>query len=383
MRTRLAVFVSIVQGIIFLGHLLLYLTWSFFWGGAASSPAAKIVLGLLSISFVSASFRGWYSFHPAVRLWYVVAAVWLGVASYCMWAAMLCWIVYVLALLLHLGWAPALIADVLFAAAVLASIYGLINANLLRVRRVRVELPNLPQQWKGRRAVLISDLHLGHVRNYRFMRRVVGRLARLSPDIVFIAGDLYDGTAGDFERLARPWKHYSAPLGVFYIAGNHEEFYSHAEYLPALQHTCIRVLNNEKLEVDGLQVVGIHYRDGHDPERYSNVLRSLRLDRARASILLLHAPMQLSIAEAEGVSLQLSGHTHGGQFFPYTLIAKRVWGEFIYGLKRLGNMQVYTSYGAGTWGPPFRVGTRPEIVVLEFQTQLPIPAQGSAGPQQR
>jgi predicted MPP superfamily phosphohydrolase len=79
--------------------------------------------------------------------------------------------------------------------------------------------------------------------------------------------------------------------------------------------------------------------------------------------------MQLPIAEAEGVSLQLSGHTHGGQFFPYTLIAKRVWGEFIYGLNRLGNMQVYTSYGAGTWGPPFRVGTRPEIVVLEFQTQ--------------
>jgi predicted MPP superfamily phosphohydrolase len=208
---------------------------------------------------------------------------------------------------------------------------------------------------------------------------VVGRLARLEPDVVFIAGDLYDGTAGDFERLARPWKHYSAPLGVFYIAGNHEEFYSHAEYLPALQHTCIRVLNNEKVDVDGLQVAGVHYRDAADPQRYQQILRRIALDRTRPSVLLLHAPMQLPIAEAEAVSLQLSGHTHGGQFFPYTLIAQRVWGKFIYGLNRLGNMQVYTSYGAGTWGPPLRVGTRPEIVVLEFQRESQV--QGSASQQ--
>ncbi|HKW74408.1 MAG TPA: metallophosphoesterase [Terriglobales bacterium] len=377
--TRLAVFVSIVQGIIFLGHLLLYFTWSFFWGGAASSLATKIVLGLLSVSFVSASFRGWYSFHPAVRLWYVVSAVWLGVASYSMWAAVLCWIAYGFSLLLHLGWVPGLIADVLFSAAILVSIYGLMNANLLRVKRLTVELRDLPRQWQGRRAALISDLHLGHVRNYRFIRRVVGRLARLAPDIVFIAGDLYDGTAGDFERLARPWKHYSAPLGVFYIAGNHEEFYSHAEYLLALQHTCIRVLNNEKVEVDGLQVAGIHYRDARDPQRYQQILRRLALDRSRSTVLLLHAPLQLPIAEAEGVSLQLSGHTHGGQFFPYTLIATRVWGKFIYGLNRLGNMQIYTSYGAGTWGPPFRVGTRAEIVLLELQRESRIGSDGSPG----
>jgi predicted MPP superfamily phosphohydrolase len=286
-----------------------------------------------------------------------------------MWAAVLCWIAYGVSGILHLAWPVADIANVMFGLAVLTSIYGLINANLLRVKKITVQLPNLPAQWRGRRAALISDLHLGHVRNYRFIRRVVGRLARLRPDIVFIAGDLYDGTAGDFERLARPWKHYSAPFGVFYISGNHEEFYSHSEYLPALEHTCIRVLENEKVEVDGLQIAGIHYREARDGERYASVLRRLSVDRNRASILLLHAPLQLSLAEGAGFALQISGHTHGGQFFPYTLIAKRVWGKFLYGFNRLNRLQVYTSCGTGTWGPPLRVATRPEIVELNFQDE--------------
>jgi predicted MPP superfamily phosphohydrolase len=75
----------------------------------------------------------------------------------------------------------------------------------------------------------------------------------------------------------------------------------------------------------------------------------------------------MEIAEAEGVSLQLSGHTHGGQFFPYTWIARRVWGKFVHGLQQLGNLRVFISYGAGTWGPPMRVGTFPEIVLIKFE----------------
>jgi predicted MPP superfamily phosphohydrolase len=436
LRSRLIILISIVQSIIFLGHWFLYLTWSSFWGGPASSLAVKLALTLLSVSFVGASLRGWYSFRPLVRLWYTFAAVWVGVFSYCFWAAVLCWIADAVSVILGLGWPSVLIADVLFGAAALVSLYGLINSNLLRVTRISIALPGLPAQWRGRTAALVSDLHLGHVRNQRFVRRVVSQLRDLQPDVVFIAGDLYDGTAGDFEKLAEPWteflslaqahnqgpaqaeatggEHYAGAFerssasaqarvpfarlragsalhnpgprgaaagqpatavlgppayfhGVYYIAGNHEEFYSHAEYLPALMRSGVRVLNNEKVELDGLQVVGVHYRDAIEPENYRAILRHAVLDRSRASILLLHAPVKLAIAEEEGISLQLSGHTHGGQFFPYTWIAGRVWGKFIHGLQRLGNLQVYTSYGAGTWGPPLRVGTWPEIVLIGFE----------------
>ncbi len=374
MRSRLFIFISIVQSILFLGHWFLYLTLAFFFGAPASSAAVKIALALLSVSFVLASLLAWRSHQPLVRVWYTISAVWLGLASYVLWAALLCWIVYGASRLFALGWPPRSIAMTLFGAAVLVGTYGVINAAWLRVTRVRIALPNLPEQWRGRVAALVSDTHLGHVRNGRFIRHLVQLLARLKPDIVFLAGDLYDGTAGDFEKLAAPWVELTTPHsppavphGVYYIAGNHEEFYRESEFHAPLVAAGVRELNNEKVEVDGLQVVGIHYGDATHPDAYRALLRKAAIDPGRASVLLLHAPYHMEIAEAEGISLQLSGHTHGGQFFPYTWIAGRVWGKFIHGLERWGRLQVYTNYGAGTWGPPMRVGTFPEIVLITFE----------------
>jgi len=371
LRIRLAVFISIVQSILFLGHGFVYATLAYFHGGWAASWQVKLVFGLLSISFVLASLRAWYSFDLLTRGFYLAAAVWLGLSAFLLLASAACWLLYLFSTLAGLGWQRTQIVDVMFLAAAVACVYGMVNAAFVRVARIAVTLPGLPAQWRGRTAVLLSDLHLGHIRNYGFVDKVVRQVAALQPDIVFVAGDLYDGVAGDFNRLALPWKRLmspgAVPFGVYYIAGNHEEFYAHQEYLPALLKTGIRVLNNEKVEVDGLQVAGVHYRDAGHPERYHSILRSMRLDPERASVLLLHAPVQLAMSEQEGVTLQLSGHTHGGQFFPGTTIVKRVWGRFSHGLEKLGRMQVFVTYGAGTWGPPLRLGTRPEIVVIRFE----------------
>ena len=111
----------------------------------------------------------------------------------------------------------------------------------------------------------------------------------------------------------------------------------------------------------------MHFRDSTNDDRYRGILREAGLDRGRPSILLTHAPDRVKISQEEGISLQLSGHTHGGQFFPFTWITSRLYGKFVYGLQRLGDLLVYTSYGAGTWGPPLRVGTRPEIVLIQFE----------------
>jgi predicted MPP superfamily phosphohydrolase len=372
LRSRLFVFISIIQTILLLGHWLIYVTIAHFWGGAATSWTAKLALGILSISFVAASLRGWYAFDPFTRIIYAAAAVWLGFASYFLFASAACWLALALSAIAHLGWSPAWIADVAFAVAASIGLYGIFNAANPRVTRITVTLPNLPAQWRGRTAAMVSDLHLGHIRNIRFASRVVQKITALQPDIVFVAGDLYDGVAADFDKLALPWaslisSSQAAPHGVFYIAGNHEEFYRNAEYLPPLLKAGIKVLNNEKVEVDGLQLAGVHYSDAANPERYRSILHNMRLDRQRASILLLHAPVQLPISDEEGISLQFSGHTHGGQFFPWTLIGKRVWGKFNHGLAQLGNLQVYTSYGTGTWGPPLRVATWPEIVLVKFE----------------
>lgn len=373
MRTRLFVFISIVQSILFLAHLFVYWSWSCFFGAPVRSAGVGLAFVLLSMSFVAASLRGWYSFRPWVRIWYAFSATWLGFASFFFWAAFLSWVVYGTSRLAGLHWKLIEVALVLLACAVAAAVYGVLNAALPRITRISVALPNLPEQWRGRTAALVSDLHLGHIRNRRFVNRVVRKISSLKPDIVFIAGDLYDGTAANFEGLAEPWKKLTTaadpgavPFGVYYIAGNHEEFYRNAEYLPPLLASDIHVLNNEKVEIDGLQLLGVHYRDAHDPRHYQALLRSLKLDHGRASVLLLHAPVQLPISEEEGISLQLSGHTHGGQIFPWTWIAQRVWRRFNHGLQSLGKMQVFVTYGTGTWGPPLRVATRPEIVLITF-----------------
>jgi hypothetical protein len=127
------------------------------------------------------------------------------------------------------------------------------------------------------------------------------------------------------------------------------------------------VLANEKVIVDGLTIVGVPYRDSTYPIRLRATLEALRLSPGQASILLNHVPNRLPIVEEAGISLQISGHTHGGQLFPFTWFTRRVFGKFTYGLQRFGALQVYTSSGAGTWGPPMRVGTHPEIVLLQFE----------------
>ncbi len=369
MRARFAVFVGLVQLTLSLAHRFVYDTWTGFWGMPDPPGISKlqVALALLSFSFVGASLLAFRYSHILVRLFYTIAAVWLGILSFCFFAACSCWILYAVIRLsgLHLEQRP--LAGVLFGLAILASLYGIINAAWVRVKRIAVKLPNLPPSWRGRVAALVTDTHLGHVRGYGFMRRIVTMLRRLRPDVVFITGDLYDGTKADLHRLAAPWAELSAPLGAYYVTGNHEEFSDPTKYLDAVKRSGVRVLNNDSVTVDGLQIIGVHYRDSINVQRFRSILHQAAVNRDRASVLLTHAPSRLPIAEEEGISLQLSGHTHGGQFFPFTWITSRVFGEYTYGLKRFGNLMIYTSSGAGTWGPPMRVGTQAEIVLIRFE----------------
>jgi uncharacterized protein len=361
--------VAVVQSILLLAHWVLYATWISFH--PALTPTAhdilRIAFPVAAVSFVVASVLAWNYFNAAVRVFYVIAAVWVGFMNFGLFAAAGCWIVLGVARLAGAPVARNEIADVLFSAALVAGVYGLINAARVRVTRVTVKLRNLPDAWRGRVAALVSDTHLGHIRNIGFMRRIVARLNQLRPDIVFIAGDMYDGTRANIGPLAEPLSALSTRLGAFYVTGNHEEFTNRDQYLEAVSQAGVRVLNNEKIELQGLQIVGVHYREFVDPARFRAILRKASIASDRPSILIAHAPHRLSIAEEEGISLQVCGHTHGGQFPPGTWVTSRIYGPYVHGLHPLGRMLVLTNWGAGTWGPPFRVGTKPEIVLMRFE----------------
>ncbi|MGC1188303.1 MAG: metallophosphoesterase [Candidatus Acidiferrales bacterium] len=375
MRRRIITFIVIAQTILFLGHWLLYETWVHFWNlsampGREPLLALRIAMIVLSISFVSTSALAFRYSGGLIRAAYTIAAAWLGVLNYFVFAMCACWIVYGAVRLGGLHMAPngmAIVAFVLFGAALAVGLYGIVNAAWTRVTRISVKLANLPPSWRGRVAALVSDTHLGHVRNVGFMRRIVRMVARLKPDVVFITGDLYDGTKCDTARLAKPLADLNAPLGTYFITGNHEEFSDHGKYLNGVKSAGVRVLNDEKIVLDDLQVIGVMYPDSAHPEHFRSVLRGIGVDRERASVLLLHAPDRLAIAAEEGISLQLSGHTHGGQFLPWTWVTSRIYGKYVHGLQRLGELTIFTTWGAGTWGPPLRVGTKPEIVLITFE----------------
>lgn len=372
-RRRIAVFIPFIQTVLFISHWLLYETWTSFIGRDSShaNVGLAIALGLLSVTFVPASLLAFRFSNPLVRVFYTVSAIWFGFVIYLVPAACACWFVAGIARIGGFHFALRPLAEILFGLALATGLIGTVNASWIRVKHISTPLSHLPSEWENKVVALVSDLHLGHVRNMGFARRVAALIEGLRPDTVFIAGDLYDGTAADINRLAQPLGRLSAPQGVYYVAGNHEEYRGHAKYQEAVARAGIRVLDGEKVVLDGLQIVGIPFHDSVDTVRFRSVLRRANLDSQKASLLLTHAPNHPEIAEAEGIGLAVCGHTHAGQLFPFRWMPAREYGRFIYGLQRLGRLFVYTSSGVGTWGPPLRVGTAPEIVLIRFTPTEP------------
>lgn len=368
-RNSLVAFIAIIQSVLLLAHVVLYQTWTFQFGGngTRSNMWVGLALGVLSVSFVSASLLAFRYTNVVVRAFYRSAAIWMGLLSFLFLASLLSWIVFGVAAVAGAQLEFHRIVQWFYLCAVAMGLFGVFNASWTRITRARIRLEKLPETWRGRKAALISDVHLGHVRNGNFLRRMIAKILSEQPDAIFIAGDLYDGTAIDAHTAAAPLSQLKAPHGVYFVAGNHEQFGDDSKYLNAVAAAGVRVLRNEKIDLDGLQLVGVPYNHASQNGSLASVLSRVPLDRERASILLTHAPDHPEIAEAAGFSLQLSGHTHLGQFIPWSWFARRIYRQFVYGLSRIGRMQVFTSSGAGTWGPPLRLGSNPEIVVLQFE----------------
>ncbi len=366
---RFFLFFSLVQSILFLGHWFLYRTLTSFFSvtDPAKLWALRIALALLSISLISSSFLSYRYSHLLVRTLYTVSVSWLGIFYLLFLASFLAWGLYGFSKLFCLPVDRKTLLLVLFGIAAMGSFYGFFNAGVIRINTVHLPLPNLPSAWEGRRVVWISDVHLGQVRNHRFAKRITGMIQNLKPDIVFLGGDLYDGgEAMDLHHMVQPLSQIAPPLGVYFITGNHEEFYDSTPYLHAIRHAGLKVLDNEKVEIDGLQIIGVGYGASKNQNRFRAMLEKMEIDQKKPSLLLKHAPYDLEIARDFRISAQISGHTHRGQVFLFRFITSAIYKGYDYGLKQFGDLVVYTSSGVGTWGPPMRIDTIPEIVVFHF-----------------
>jgi len=364
--------ITLMQILLLLAHWFLFRVWIDFWPGMPWGVMLPLrdAMFLLAPGFIAAALLGFYYENAFVRIFYRIEALWLGFFNFFFWAACLC---RLLELFFRLTpWFAAFqerrlaIAAVLFTMATLVGLWGVVNARWIRIRRLTLKLPGLPESWRGRTALLFSDVHLGNVLDDDFSRRLSRIAARLEPSIVFIPGDIFDGAKASPDWLIAPLRDIHTPLGIYFAAGNHDEFGGEEHFSAPLERADFHVLHNRREVVDGLQIVGVTYGESTHPLQMHTFLEGLKLKDGAASILLNHVPNRLPIAEAAGVTLQLSGHTHGGQIFPFTWITRRAFGRFTYGLQRYGSMQVYTSTGCGSWGPPMRVGAAPEVVFFTF-----------------
>ncbi len=257
-------------------------------------------------------------------------------------------------------------------AAVLITALGFVNARRTpSVVHVQVPIPSLPEALSGLTIVQISDIHIGATIKRPYLDAIVETVNGLAADLVAVTGDLVDGSVADLARHVAPIAHLSSRHGTFFVTGNHE-YYSGAEsWIAELRRLNVRVLlnehvvlqhNSEPFIVAGVtDVSGHHFIASHrsDPR---TALRDAPSDAA-FRLLLAHQPRSAAAAADAGFDLQLSGHTHGGQFLPWNFFV-RLQQPFVSGLHRLRGLWVYVSRGTGYWGPPKRFGVPSEITCL-------------------
>jgi predicted MPP superfamily phosphohydrolase len=223
----------------------------------------------------------------------------------------------------------------------------------------------LKEKWGDKKIVMFSDSHVGMVRREKFMSKVVGMINSLTPDIVFIAGDLIDGPVFPYDKGLSPLKDIKSTYGLFYAAGNHDEYNRQQEKYYEALNKYATVLNDKKIMVNDTQIVGVMFAQ-ETLEATTTRLLGTGFDAKVPSIAMLHDPKNVKALADAGVSLTLSGHTHGGQFFPFTIAVWSVYKSLSKGVNYLGNMVQFTSVGVGTAGPIYRLGTQPEVVVIKI-----------------
>jgi len=258
--------------------------------------------------------------------------------------------------------------------AVLATVVGFIDARRRpRVVNVEVPLAGLPPALQGFTIAQISDVHVGPTIKRNFLRGIVESVNSLNADLIAITGDLVDGSVEQLATQVEPLSHLRARHGAYFVTGNHEYYSGAAPWILELRRLGLRVLLNEHVvlhhEGAPLLIAGVTDYSAHqfDPAQRSDPEAALAGAPAglRPRVLLAHQPRTAAAAADAGFDLQLSGHTHGGQFWPWNLFV-RLQQPFTAGLNRLRSLWVYTSRGTGYWGPPKRLGVPSEITRIRL-----------------
>jgi uncharacterized protein len=258
------------------------------------------------------------------------------------------------------------------AAAVGISGYGVSRAyRPPRVTRLVVPLARLDRRADGLRVAVVADIHVSPIWGAGRVERVVEIVNSLDADLIAVVGDMTSAEVGEVRSAAAPLRAMRSRYGAFFVTGNHEYYNGYEEWIEAADELGLRVLRNERLEIvhrgGAIDLAGVNDREGSgygDPPDYRAALADR--DPSRPVVLMAHQPVQVHQAARYGVDLQVSGHTHGGQVYPFDYLV-RIEQPVVSGLSEVDGTLVYVTNGAGFWGPPMRVGADPDVTLLELR----------------
>lgn len=247
---------------------------------------------------------------------------------------------------------------------------GIINAWSIRVTNQEIVLKGLNNEIK---AVHLSDIHIGHFRGKKFVQKMVDKTNGQNADVVFITGDLFDGRINLTKENLSPLADLNAP--VYFVDGNHDKYTGVKTIKSLLREIDVQVLENEVTHFNELQIIGLNHMAADNKSfnmhtaakgpTIETTLNSLNLFDGKPTVLLHHSPDGIQYANQHDVDLYLAGHTHAGQLFPVKYITHLLF-DYNKGLHDYKGTKIFVSQGVGTFGPPMRVGTKSELVVLKL-----------------
>lgn len=327
----------------------------------------------LLLSFPFAHFLMHRHLTGPLRLFYLVSAVWMGLVAYMFLG---CLVLDLGRLVTWIAGRPGRISTGPITSMIVAGIaalfvgYGLVEAHHIRIRKLRLPVARLPVQATGMRIAHLSDLHLGAIHHLGWLQNIVERTETMDPDLVLITGDLFDGQAEGLREFEPLLNRLGKQGNCYAVLGNHEFFAGPEKATEVMQQCGIHVLRNRWVPLEnGIQLAGMDDPAGSRIAReplacLPTVLHGINTDLP--IVLMYHTPATtFEELLAAGVDLQLSGHTHGGQLWPANFIVGMIF-DMPAGLFRAGDTHVYVSRGTGTWGPPVRVASPPEIALIEL-----------------
>lgn len=359
----------ILSAIILISEYIVYS--SLHDAGIVRSKQLEIILMILGFVFplififsIRYSFRRYSLFNSLLN---VISSVWILIVSYI-------FIIYIFLVILisidgyyELRLPIEIIYNTFFVGILMIALYGILNSRNIKIVRMEIDSKKLSKDWSNKKIIIISDTHIGNINRLRFMKKIVKIMKSENPDIVFNVGDLIDGAAFPYKKCFEPLSTLNPELGNYYVEGNHEKYSKDYDKFKLEFPKNLNDLTDKNIIINNTQIIGLGFRLKENADEIISRLKLLDYNPNIPSIVLVHDPMNVPALSSLGVSLVLSGHTHSGQFFPFTLVIKYIYKKYAYGLNYTNNTASVTSCGVGTSVAPVRIGSTPEIIVLTIK----------------